>query len=318
MEIKENKRKIRKRIRAAVIAVAVLAGLCFGTRWFLKRTGVIYPKGVYQPISLCEEAYTGTDTNPDPMLDTSGNYVQTRILPPEGYSRTDVKEDGFQDFLRRIRLKPAGTPVKAYNGEVITDGNETVYDFDLGGGDLQQCADSFIRVIAEYYYQTGQEQKISFHLTNGLEVKYTDWRAGNRLVAFGNYASMWKLSADTNNYDSFRAYLHAVMRYAGTKSLDAESSAIQLDKLQAGDLLLHGGAPGHVVMVVDVAENQEGERCYLLAGGAMPAQDFHIVGNPKHPKDLWFYQSDLEGDVIQVDGYTFNGTVLKRWNNGIV
>ena len=52
MEIKENKRKIRKRIRAAVIAVAVLAGLCFGTRWFLKRTGVIYPKGVYQPISL--------------------------------------------------------------------------------------------------------------------------------------------------------------------------------------------------------------------------------------------------------------------------
>lgn len=81
---------------------------------------------------------------------------------------------------------------------------------------------------------------------------------------------------------------------------------------------MNGGTPGHVVMVVDVAENSEGERCYLLAGGAMPAQDFHIVGNPKRPKDPWFYRSDLEGDSIQVDGYTFSGTSIKRWNNGIV
>ena len=191
MEIKENKRKIHKRIRAAVIATAILVGLFAGTRWFLKRTGVTYPKGVYQPIALCQEAYTGTDTNPDPFIDSSGNCVRTRILPPDGFNRLDAKEDGFLDFLRRIRLKPAGTPVKAYNGETITDGNETVYDFDLGGGDLQQCADSVIRVISEYYYQTGQEQKISFHLTNGLEGNYTDWRAGHRLVAFGNYAFIW-------------------------------------------------------------------------------------------------------------------------------
>ena len=81
---------------------------------------------------------------------------------------------------------------------------------------------------------------------------------------------------------------------------------------------MNGGTPGHVVMVVDVAENSEGECCYLLAGGAMQAQDFHIVGNPKRPKDPWFYRSDLEGDSIQVDGYTFSGTSIKRWNNGIV
>ena len=43
MEIKENKRKIHKRIRAAVIATAILVGLFAGTSWFLKRTGVTYP-----------------------------------------------------------------------------------------------------------------------------------------------------------------------------------------------------------------------------------------------------------------------------------
>ena len=75
MEIKENKRKIHKRIRAAVIATAILVGLFAGTRWFLKRTGGTYPKGVYQPIALCQEAYTGTDTNPDPFIDSSGNCV---------------------------------------------------------------------------------------------------------------------------------------------------------------------------------------------------------------------------------------------------
>ena len=81
---------------------------------------------------------------------------------------------------------------------------------------------------------------------------------------------------------------------------------------------MNGGTPGHVVMVVDVAENSEGERCYLLAGGAMPAQDFHIVRNPKRPEDPWFYRSDLEGDSIQLDGVlqqiseVFNRNLLFR------
>ncbi len=61
MEIKENKRKIHKRIRAAVIATAILVSLFVGTRWFLKRTGVTYPKGVYQPLP-CARKHTPART----------------------------------------------------------------------------------------------------------------------------------------------------------------------------------------------------------------------------------------------------------------
>lgn len=37
------------------------------------------------------------------------------------------------------------------------------------------------------------------------------------------------------------------------------------------------GSPGHAVVVLDVAQNDTGERVALLGQGFMPAQDFHVI-----------------------------------------
>lgn len=39
-----------------------------------------------------------------------------------------------------------------------------------------------------------------------------------------------------------------------------------------GDVFLKGGSPGHVVMVVDLCENEEGQKAFLPGQGYMPAQ----------------------------------------------
>ena len=44
-----------------------------------------------------------------------------------------------------------------------------------------------------------------------------------------------------------------VFMYAGTASLSKELRTVPYTSLQAGDVFIKGGSPGHVVIVVDVA-----------------------------------------------------------------
>jgi hypothetical protein len=52
--------------------------------------------------------------------------------------------------------------------------------------------------------------------------------------------------------------------------------------INAGEVFITGGFPGHVVLVLDRATNPDtGETVFLLGQGYMPAQDFHLLKNPK-------------------------------------
>lgn len=50
------------------------------------------------------------------FINSSGNTVETRIRTPEGYSRVDVVDNSFGDYLRNFPLKEDGSPVLLYDG----------------------------------------------------------------------------------------------------------------------------------------------------------------------------------------------------------
>lgn len=249
------------------------------------------------------------------LIDISGTTQETRILPPEGYTRVQAEENSLLKYMRNMEVLPNGNPVVTYKGVELHSNCAAVYSLDIGAHNLQQCADSVIRVYSEYFLSQKEYDKIAFHLTNGELMKYTDWRDGKRLVAAGSFTAQLKLRGRNESYECFRAYLECVMNYAGTKSLYDESETIPLSDLKPGDLLLIPGAPGHVVMAVDMAENENGEKCYLFAQGYMPAQSFHILENSSHYDDPWFYASELEG-TFTVGSYSFAQENIRRWNDG--
>ena len=251
------------------------------------------------------------------LIQPEGNTLETRILVPEGFVRSSVSEDSLLAFLRKLELKADGSPVMLYNNS--EKGNQSaqvaVFTFDVGENDLQQCADSIMRVYGEYYWSVGAYEDIGFHLTNGFFMDYLTWRDGKRIKVDGNTVSWVSSKAYDDSYECFRSYLKQVMVYAGTLSLNEESTTIEKEDIQAGDLIIKGGSPGHCVLIVDVAENQTGERCYLLAQGYMPAQDFHILNNPADPNNPWYYEEDLEYP-IRTPEYSFGEDSIKRWGNG--
>jgi hypothetical protein len=54
-------------------------------------------------------------------INEKGMTLQTRFIPPQGFEREPSNEKSFAAYLRNLPLKPAGTKVKYYNGNIKDD-----------------------------------------------------------------------------------------------------------------------------------------------------------------------------------------------------
>ena len=251
----------------------------------------------------------------NPMIFSEGTTLETRFATPEGYKRTSAEESSLTVFLRGYALKDYGSPVLLFDGDDKRNqsAHAAVFTLPINDVDLQQCADSVMRIWAESYWSKGEYDKIAFHFTNGFLCEYSKWVEGYRVAIDGNDVYWTQSASYDDSYENFEDYLLKVFSYAGTLSMDSyESDTINLADMEVGDIIIKGGSPGHVVMVVDSCENAAGEKAFLLAQGYMPAQEFHVIKNPAHAKDPWYYESEMTFPLRTAE-YTFDDeNMIKR------
>lgn len=254
---------------------------------------------------------------PKTLMNDLGMTLSERVSTPEGYTRTDAQAGSLTEFLRNYPLKEAGAEVLLYN--TMPKGNQdahvAVFALPIEEYDLQQCADSIMRVYAEYFWSSGQYDKIAFHFTNGFLAEYTKWRDGYRIEVDGNNVFWSKTASYDDSYECFVKYMKMVFTYAGTLSMETEANQIELDDIQVGDVFLYGASPGHVVLIVDVCVDENGQKAFLLGQGYMPAQEFHLLKNPMHEENPWYYENEIEYP-LQTPEYTFDEGTLKRLEYG--
>ncbi len=266
-------------------------------------TAVLLPNNGQNP----EPAKTQSLTVPE------GEVLALRFREPEGFERIPTEEHSFQAWLRNLPLKPDGAPVLYFDGrEKEAQVHAAVLAMDIGNRDLQQCADAAIRLRAEYLYQNGKRDEIAFNFTNGFRADYSSWRSGKRIQVNGNTVSWNESGKAADDYGTFRSYLDLVFAYAGTLSLSKELKSVPLDAMQAGDVFIQGGSPGHCVIVVDVARNPSGEKRFILAQSYMPAQEIHILKNDGNPAESPWY-APKETETLNTPQWTFNWEDLKRF-----
>ncbi len=241
---------------------------------------------------------------------TEGNTVATRFSVPNGYTRKSYAAGTFGNYLQQLPLKPAGTLTKRYNGE--TKPNKVaaaVIEISVGNSDLQQCADAIMRLRAEWLFSEKRFDDIAFNLTNGFNMKYSEWKQGKRLNAACNGWTTGGTASET--HDDFMKYMKTIFTYAGTLSLSKELQTKNIAILEAGDVFIKGGSPGHAVIVVDVAQGSEG-KVFLLAQSFMPAQDIEILKNLNNAgMSPWFKASEM--GILDTPEYDFDWTQLKTW-----
>jgi hypothetical protein len=230
--------------------------------------------------------------------------LEQAISPPSGFKRIAAAPGSFGEWLRGLPLKPHGTEVKLYDGRTKCFGSSqpgifgcekyhsAVVDIDTGNRDLQQCADAIMRLRAEYLLSRGETGKIAFNYTNGQRVRFSG-----------------------GGYKQFRAYMDRIFTYAGSYSLEREMNRVALADLRAGDVFIKGGFPGHAVLVVDVAENANtGEKRFLLLQSYMPAQDMHILANPKAAGGGAWYLLDFGTELVTPE-WIFASNSLRRFRD---
>jgi hypothetical protein len=239
-------------------------------------------------VALC--AISRQPTNPYPTI--------ADIPTPAGFHRIPAPPQDFTAYLRRLPLKKDRT-VYLYNGRPKQDQDAqfAVLDVSVGEQDLQQCADAVMRLRAEYLYSQGKFAGIDFYTEQGVRLNFQQWTESHH----------------STGRATFDSYLVKVFTYCSTRTLQKALRLKPFGQLSAGDVFIHGGAPGHAMLVVDVAEDASGNRVYLLAQSYMPAQDIHIVKNPADPAGNPWYRVDPAQSLLKTPEWVFTTNELRSW-----
>jgi hypothetical protein len=226
-------------------------------------------------------------------LATGGEALTEAFPPPDGATRQQASP--FGDWLLKRQVLGPDQPIRTHSGAIV-DHNGRVVELELVSGDLQQCADSAIRLRAEWLREQGKP--VAFHATSGDLIPWQRYRDGETPYEQGGRLQ-WKPASP----GSWNGYLQRVFMWAGTRSLRLDTVAAK--EPRAGDLLVIPGSPGHAVVLLDVAKR--GDELFVLIGeGYMPAQQFHVELGPYGG---WWSLSD--GVVLQ--HWDMREADLRRW-----
>ncbi len=259
-----------------------------------------------------------TESTKEIEIDYQKSTINTRIAAPSGYTWQKENAGSFGDFLTNFPLLPKDFPVRDYTKTPIPKqyNHVAILNVDVGEKDLQQCADAWIRLYAEYLWATKKFNEIEFQFTSGQSMSWNDFKSGVRTKESGDKVIFSKKAKPDDSYQNFRNYLRLVFQYAGTISLDRESVKIEKNEdIKVGDFLITPGSPGHSVFIVGIAKNKAGKKVYLLAESFMPAQDIHIIVNHLNQKLSPWYELNVNSAETVTARYRFKPTVVKRFRS---
>ncbi|MBI3202239.1 MAG: hypothetical protein HYZ29_11895 [Myxococcales bacterium] len=220
-----------------------------------------------------------------PWLATPGleprpvDTLRSRFVPPAGFVRVEVLPKTFAAWLRDLPLAAPETPVRSYDGTTLHPASDrriaAVVALDVSHADLQQCADTVIRLHSEWRWSAGARD-MSYRAAAGLDLPWARWARGERIVPSGASIQWVPGSKPVADHASFRKYLDAVFAWANTVSLEKQAKPVAAEQIQAGDFFILPGNPGHVVLVLDLAKKGD-ETVALLGQSFMPAQNAQVL-----------------------------------------
>jgi hypothetical protein len=250
-----------------------------------------------------------------PLININGRTVESRFITPPGYVRVPLEEASYAAYLRNLQLLPHGSPVKYFDGSIKP--NNDIYAgvvfIDVGLEDLQPAPEICIRLRGEYLFKQQQYNKISFTISNHKRVSYVDWVEGIKMMIDGK--TYWtKSPTDAGRYPTFKRYLEFIFTHGDIETLLDDVQRSSLDHIQPGDMFIQVARPGHVVVVVDVAENTNtGDRLFLLAQSYKPAQSLQILVNPNDANLSPWYSVSAIDDKITTPEFIFYKRDLRRF-----
>jgi hypothetical protein len=207
--------------------------------------------------------------------------LESRFATPEGCERVPLEPGSFGEWLRSLPLAQPSTPVRAYDGSLVRSGDDprvaAVVALDVGHADLQQCADTVIRLHAEWRWSEGQREH-TYRAAAGTDLAWRRFARGERVMLTDGGTLQWvPVGKRAEDYPSSRNYLDTVFAWLNRGSLARDARPIHPSSLQPGDFFVLPGSPGHAFLVLDLARCRAQELVGLLGQGFIPAQSAQVL-----------------------------------------
>jgi len=251
-----------------------------------------------------------------PLVSFGQETIETKYNPPEGYER--IFNDGYSKFLRQFPLKNDNI-VKRYDGRNKYNNNiwDAVFDYDIGKGDLHQCADAVLYMRAHFLFKQGLTENLYYNFVSGFKAKYSDYMTHYYKIEGNNVSLVSRNNILKDNPETLRKWLRQIFSYANTWSIDTyDSSPVNILEMKPGDFFIESNPPpatGHAINVVDVVVNKtNSKKMYMLSQSYMPAQETHILINPLNG-GVWYTLDEFK-DIVTPE-WTFTVNQLKRFHN---
>lgn len=211
------------------------------------------------------------------------------IPPPAGYKRIPEAPVSFGNWLRKLPLKEAHSPVLDYRSRIFKAGTDStvaaVINFDISGERMQQCMDILIRLRAEYLWRIRAFEQISFPLPGGYFLDWISWSRGNRPKFKGIQMMLQQTASPDTSRKNFIRYLHTVFAESHTQQFYHAYAQLAPEQVSGGDFIVKKGTKGHAVMIVDLARDSTGAMVALIGQGDTPACEFYLLNHSK--KNPW-------------------------------
>lgn len=251
-----------------------------------------------------------------PLVSFSQENIETKFTLDEDYERT--YNDDYSVFLREFPLKKTNVVKYHHGGNKYNDNIwAAVFDYDIGTGNLHQCADAVIFMRAQYLYTKGLIERLQYTFVSGFKAKYLDYLSYQYKVDGNKVSLVLRNEKLKENQETFKKWLKQIWMYSNTWSIEKfDSYEVGLLDIKPGDFFIRSYPPpqyGHAVKVVDVVSDSRGFKKVMLSQSYMPAQENHILINPLN-NGVWFKISSST-KVIKTPEYTFYSNELRRFIN---
>jgi hypothetical protein len=220
-------------------------------------------------------------------------------LPSKKFHRVSTNTGSFAEWLRRLPLKESGSAVLNYKGGVFKSGEDSsvafVVDLDIKGRRLEQCMDIVIRLYAEYLWEARQIEDLKLPLPGGYWLKWQDWKDGLRPVFKGIEVTMRKSAQIDTSFKSYGTYLNTVYSESHTQQFYHTYKPVERSNVQIGDFIVKKGTKGHAIIIVDLAQNEQGEIIALIGNGDTPACQFFLLN---YKKDIHWVPLEFDQETL--------------------
>ena len=219
--------------------------------------------------------------------------IKNTIPVPQGYQRQTYPGSSYSNWIQNLQLKPK-RDIRNYRNQTVESGSYNVWRVVrmplLFQSDLEQCADFAMRFWAEYHKAAGKLDKLY-------------------LFDYGGHRISFKQSGK-----SYRQFLKQSFAYSNSYSLKKGCAVIMADRIIPGDMFIQNeqGGIGHVSIVLDICQSEQGDTLLLVGYSYIPAQEFHIEkAGDQYGKEGWF---TVEGYTrYLLDNLNYGKPVLRRF-----